>query len=296
MNSRITTRTIPTRGPFSLEEANGVGFGHRDEKTFDGVMRLTFTVDGDHERAAGVEVRQRGETLDLTIHTDADRDVVAAQVARILSVDVDGQGFVELGLREPVIGRLQHSAPGLRPPQFTNPFEAAAWSIISFRRSRFQGIKVRSWLNEGYGTPFDLAGQRHYAFPSPSRLLEVETIPGLPAYAVPRLHEVARWAANGDLDVSRLVTMSPDDAMSELQRLPGIGPFYSALVVVRACGLPDVLPLIEPRSRAMIERLYGIAAPLSDEDYLQLAERWRPYRMWVTFLARAAGGRVVDPD
>jgi len=86
--------------------------------------------------------------------------------------------------------------------------------------------------------------------------------------------------------------MDLDEAMQDLQRLTGIGPFYSALIMYRACGLTDPQPLIEPRSRAAVERLYGIAEPLSDADYTVLAERWRPYRMWVSFLARAVGSQV----
>ncbi len=77
-------------------------------------------------------------------------------------------------------------------------------------------------------------------------------------------------------------------------RIPTRGPFSLAeLVVVRACGLADVLPLQEPRSRAAVARLYGRPEPMGDAEYLQLAEAWRPFRTWVAVLARAAGERVV---
>lgn len=290
-----TNLTIPTRGPFSLAESELVGFGHRDASSFDGVTRLAFTLDGDHEHAAGVEVRQEGERLRLTVTTAGDADVAARQVARILSVDVDGEGFVELGRRDRMVGALQQAAPGLRPPQFYSPYEAAAWSILSARRSRFQGIAVRDRLNQAYGEPFELAGQRVHAFPAPSRLLTVEHVPGLPSLAIPRLHEVARAAMRGELDVARLTQMSPDRAMESVQRLPGIGPFYSALIVARGAGLADVLPLNEPRSRSMIERLRG-TGPLSDAEFEAIAADWSPYRMWVLFLSRAAGGRLLDPS
>ena len=45
-----------------------MGFGHRDEQSFDGVMRLAFCVDGTYEDQVGVEVRQRRSMLELTVH------------------------------------------------------------------------------------------------------------------------------------------------------------------------------------------------------------------------------------
>src|SRR5690348_11053138 len=178
--------SIPTRGPFSLEELALFGFGHRNERSFDGVMRMAFRVDGDLETAVGVEVRQRGEELDLTIHGRADPDVVAAQVARIVSCDHDGEGFTDLGRRDPVIGALQQAAPGLRPALFYSPYEAAVWSVISARRARPQGIRLRERLNEAYGESFGLAGQTVAALPAPSALAALDQLAGLPTDRLPR--------------------------------------------------------------------------------------------------------------
>jgi len=288
-------RTIPTRGPFSLEELALFGFGHRSERDFDGVMRMAFRVDHDLERAAGVEVRQDGQQLHLTMHGGADPDTVALQVARVLSCDHDDEAFADLGRRDPVIGALQKSAPGLRPPLFYSPYEAAVWSVISARRARPQGIGVRERLNAAYGESFELAGQPVSALPPPGVLAALQDDPGirgLPADRVPRLRTVGAAAAAGDLDVDRLVDMGPEAAALEVQRLPGIGPFYSALIVVRACGFADVLPVDEARSRGVVHELYGISTPMTDEAYATFAERWKPFRTWATVLIRAAAHRL----
>ena len=285
--------SIPTRGPFSLEELALFGFGHRQERSFDGVMRMAFRVDGDLERAVGVEVRQRGEDLDLTVFGHADPDVVAPQVARILSCDHDAKGFAELGRRDPVIGALQQAAPGLRPALFYSPYEAAVWSVISARRARPQGIRLRERLNEAYGEAFELAGRTVTALPSPSGLAALDEFPGLPADRIRRLHAVAAAAQAGDLDVDRLVALGPDAAAQAVQELPGIGPFYSALIVVRACGFADVLPMDEARSRTAVHELYGISTPMTDEEYATFAERWKPYRTWAVVLIRAAAHRLA---
>jgi DNA-3-methyladenine glycosylase II len=64
------------------------------------------------------------------------------------------------------------------------------------------------------------------------------------------------------------------------------------LIVVRACGFVDVLPADEARSRRAVHELYGIATPMTDEQYASFAERWRPYRTWAVVLIRAAAHRL----
>ncbi len=289
-----TVVRIPTRGPFSLEALATFGFGALHLQPWDGVWRLAFVVDGGHGHA-GVAVRQVGpQELSLTVQAaPTGLDAVVRQVARIASCDHDGDAFVALGDRDPVLRRLIAAAPGLRPPLFASPYEAAVWCLLTHRRSRRQGTVLRDRIAREHGARFEIAGRELWALPSPDRLLTVRAVPGLPEEQLARVHAVAAAALDGRLDVDRLAAMDPPEAMSDLERIRGIGPFSSGLVVVRACGLSDVLPMQEPRSRAAVARLYGLPEPLDDAAYLQLAEAWRPFRTWVAVLARAAGDRVT---
>jgi DNA-3-methyladenine glycosylase II len=291
---------LDIRGPYDLREVALMGFGHRDEHSFDGVMRLAFCVDGDYERQVGVELRQEDERLQLRIHAspdspqldDATVATIANQVARVVSVDQDGDAFERMCQADPVLARLRDAAPGFRPALFYSPYEAAVWSVISARRARAQGIRLRTRLAEAYGASFELAGERTWAVPTPSRLATVDEVPGLPSDRIPRLQAIANAAREGSLSVERLTAMTPDEAMKDLQSLPGIGPFYSALIVIRACGNADVLSVQEPMSRAAAVELYGLDSKLSDADFAAFAERWRPFRTWVTVMLRAVGGRM----
>lgn len=289
---------IPTRGPFSLRELALFGFGHRGETGFDGIMRLAFCLDGGYERQVGVAVEQFGDELELTIDgaRHDELDAVARQVARVLSVDHDGDAFAELGRRDPVLGRLQEAAPGLRPPEFYSPYEAAVWSIISARRPRAQGMRLRELLNTAAGASFEVAGRATTVVPTPSGLATIASVPGLPPDRVPRLHAVAEAASAGLLEVDRLTAMSPSDAMTELQSIPGIGPFYSSLIIIRACGLADVLPSAEQGIRALVRVLYGLDHDLGESEFVAFAERWSPFRTWAAVLVRAASGRVLPPE
>ena len=53
--------------------------------------------------------------------------------------------------------------PGLRPPLFYSPYEAAAWAILSARRPGRQMMAVRDRLSRAHGAVFDLAGQQLWA-------------------------------------------------------------------------------------------------------------------------------------
>jgi DNA-3-methyladenine glycosylase II len=171
---------------------------------------------------------------------------------------------------------------------FYSPYEAALWSIISARRARSQGIALRARMSEMYGADFELSGIRSLCVPTPSALLEMGSVPGLPADRLPRLRAVAEAAERGELNAERLRSMPPEEAQVELQQLPGIGPFYSSLIVIRACGHADAPSLGEARSREAIQHAYGIDHELSDTELLALADTWRPFRTWVSVMMRAA--------
>lgn len=276
-----------------------MGFGHRAETGFDGVMRLAFCLDGDHETPVGVEARQAGQAVELTVHTPGRTPLdagglqrVRTQVARVISLDHDGEAFAALCRADPALARLHAVAPGFRPALFYSPYEAAVWSIVSARRSRAQAIPLRQRLAERHGTTFLLAGRPVAAVPTPSALREVESVPGLPGDRIPRLHAVAEAAAEGRLDAARLRALPPEEATAALRRLPGIGPFYAALIVVRALGHADVLAPEEAASRAAVQRLLGVDAELSPAAFAELAERWHPFRTWVAVAARALGDRL----
>jgi DNA-3-methyladenine glycosylase II len=300
MISNMTQRAaIEISGPYDLREVALMGFGHRDESSFDGTMRMAFCLDGGYQRSVGVAARQEGDRLTLEVVTEDgalapdELDILRRQVARVVSLDHDGQAFDRLCRADPALAAVHASAPGFRPALFYSPYEAAVWSILSARRPRSQGIALRLRLAEQAGTTFPLAGVPTVAVPTPSRLLQVESVPGLPADRIPRLHVVAEAAREGRLEADRLRALPLDVARAELQELPGIGPFYSSLVLIRACGHADLPAPEEPHSRAAIQAAYGLDHEPSADEVLRIAESWRPYRTWVTVMLRALADRPL---
>ena len=289
-----STFTITPRGPFSLREAALFGFGPRSEKHFDHVMRLAFCLDG-YARQVGVELTQDpvGVIHGTSTLPASYSAAVSGQVARILSLDHDGDEFLGLARVDPVLGRALSAAPGLRPVLFHSPYEAAVWSILSARRARPQATVLRDRISRAVGAVFTLGGVEQSALPTPDQLLGVTDFPGLPSARIPWLHAVARAALDGRLDAGTLAATDPDEAMAGLRTLPGIGPFYAALIQVRSTGVTDVLPTNEPRVLACAGELYGLDGPMSQSDFEARAQAWRPWRTWATVLIRAATHRAL---
>ncbi len=288
-----TAIELTPKGAFDLQLLAGFGFGPETGKPepSEPVMRLAFCLD-DLSGHAGVELRQDEDgVVRGTAQGDGEPGAVTAQLARILSLDHDGEAWLEVGRRDPVVGALQRRYPGLRPPLFHSPYEAAAWAIISARRPARQAATTRRAIAERLGHSFELEGELIAAFPTPRRLLEVEPMKGLPALKVERLTAVAEAALAGRLDPRRLRDMEPEEALAELQELPGIGPFYAMLILVRASGHADLLPAGERRVLACVGHYYGLDGPPTPERFVELAEPWRPFRTWTSVLLRYAGER-----
>jgi DNA-3-methyladenine glycosylase II len=294
--------TIEPRGPFSLRAAAEFGFGPNAGRppAFDGAMRLAFGIDGG-AGYAGVVIRQPAGDgrLECEVHTleqaaggGGDLTLIERQLARVLSLDHDGAEFLAVGERDPVIGELQRRHPGQRPVLFHSPYEAAAWSVISARRLPAQAARLRRELGATLGRTFELAGEPLVAFPQPDRLLEAVALPELPEQKIVRLRGIAEAALGGALDVGALQQLGPEAAWEALQELRGIGPFYAAVIVLRACGFADaLLALSEPRVLRHAARFYKLASPPSLAEFTALAERWRPFRTWATVLLRLSGDR-----
>ncbi|HSS92596.1 MAG TPA: DNA-3-methyladenine glycosylase 2 family protein [Candidatus Dormibacteraeota bacterium] len=298
MKTSTAQRTfeIQPLGPYSLaESANFIGAWHEapsDSGAAPGHVHLAFLTD-EAWRPAGVCITQdesglvRGE-----VFGSAGVDAVERQVARILSLDVDGRGWPEVGRRDRVVGLLQRRFPGFRPVNWSDAYEAAAWCLMSTRINMRQAQGVKDRMCRELGHEVDVHGHRLWAFPEPSRLAALESFPGLFSRKVEYLNRMGRAALQGDLDTEMLRALPREESLERLRRLAGIGEFGSQLVRLRALSAVDELPTREPRLMGAIRTEYSLESEPNLDELEALAERWRPYRMWVAVCLRRslAGG------
>jgi len=240
----------------------------------DGALRTAFHADADWHRVSA-EVTQSGTTARVVVGGDGDLDAAAEQVRRFLSLDVDARGWPAVAERDPVIAGIQARRPGLRPCGFHSPYEAAAWAVLTQRTGMTSARRMRDDLIARYG----VGG----AFPSPESLLRLDV--ELPWRKTEYLHAVAYAALDGLLDGAWLRTLSPEEAVRQVQQVKGLGAFSAELVVVRGANHPDVLPTQERRLAAEIEEQYG-----PERGPAEVSENWRPYRTWAALHLRVLRG------
>jgi DNA-3-methyladenine glycosylase II len=246
-------------------------------------LRFAFVADGLNrgERVAGAYVYPEGQKVVVETYGEAASEVVRNQVRHVLSLDVDGSGFPEVGKRDPVVGKLQERYPGLRPVCFYSPYEAAAWAIIGNRIRIVQAARVKARMTEELGEPVQIGGNEEQAFPGPSCLLGLDGFPGLSGRKIEYLRALAHAALEGKLEAPYLRSLSITEALARLKELPGIGDFSAELILLRGVGEPDRCPIREPRLARAVAMAYGLEETPTAEAVTEISERWRPYRTWV---------------
>ncbi len=76
--------------------------------------------------------------------------------------------------------------------------------------------------------------------------------------------------------------------------MPGIGPWTAPGFLLVALDRPDGFLSGDLALRRAVERLYGFDQPPTEEEMLELAARWRPYRSLAVsylFASDYEGGR-----
>jgi DNA-3-methyladenine glycosylase II len=266
---------IEVLGPWSLATSKqfweGFAPGALPSQGEQQEMRTVFRVEADWSRAE-TWVTQQGSAARIVVEGDGDLEQAAAQVCRFLSLDVDGRGWVEVGLRDEVIADAQAQLPGLRPCGFHSPYEAAAWAVLSQRIRIVQAAKLRDDLVRDHG--------QGGAFPSPVELRSLDL--DLPGRKTEYLQAVAEAALDGRLDGSALRAMDVEDAVRTVQEVKGLGPFAAELVVLRGANAPDAIPHNERRLDEEITFRYGAGRTLAD-----ISDNWRPFRTWAAVHLRS---------
>jgi DNA-3-methyladenine glycosylase II len=282
---------LTPRGEFSLAQSIAFLSGFvplsygPDQNTSGQPLRLAFPTERDWRPVAVSAHETDGGRISAAVVGDADSQSARDQLERMLSLDIDASTLDKTLSGDDVAAGLVDEFRGLRPVCFASPYEAASWAVLSQRVQMKQAAKIRVRICERFGHAIEVDGETLHSFPDPETLRATRSIEGVPDVKVARLHGIAEAALEGRLDAATLRAAGAEQAIEDVQQIPGIGPFSADLVVIRGAGEPDHFSRTERRLHAAMADAYDVDA--HDIDELEaIAARWKPFRSWIGFLFR----------
>jgi DNA-3-methyladenine glycosylase II len=190
---------------------------------------------------------------------------------------------------DPVLARLIDAHPDFEPSAWRKelpPLDAFGALIFQVIGQQLSVAATRGILRRVQ----ELFGGR---LPTPAELLSASLDDlhgtGLSRRKVATLRAVAEEFAAGRLSDAELRRMSDQEIEARLTAIPGIGPWTAQGVLLIALDRPDVILSGDLALRKAIRSTYQLDHLPSQQEVLDLSERWRPYRSLATsYLFRAA--------
>lgn len=170
---------------------------------------------------------------------------------------------------------------GSRVPGCFNAFEMAVRAVLGQQISVKAASTLAARIVETYGIPIqtEIDGLTHI-FPFPKNILDMGDsiaenfgVLGIISTRSVVIYQLADALVRGEIDFERCVR--PEDEISKLMKIRGIGSWTAQYIAMRAMQWPD----------AFLETDIGVKKALpnySPKELLKLAEAWRPWRSYAT--------------
>jgi AraC family transcriptional regulator of adaptative response / DNA-3-methyladenine glycosylase II len=226
---------------------------------------------------------------------------VVASVRRLFDLDADAAAVDEVLGRDAAMAQLVAARPGVRVPGAVDGFELAVRAVVgqqvSVAGARTMLGRVVARLGRPLAAPApagadggaagDLASVLEgdglaYEFPTPASLADGDLGGiGLTGLRVATLRSLAQAVVAGELELRPGAELAAQ--RRALRSLPGIGPWTTEYVAMRALGDTDAFPADDLVLRREVERVG--ADP----------QRWRPWRAYAAMqLWRASGEQPLS--
>ena len=183
-----------------------------------------------------------------------------------------------LRTHDPVLAPIIDARPDFRPRAWLEdlpPLDAFATLIFQVAGQQLSVSSTRAILSRL---------EQHFGgkLPSPAQALAADPHvfreSGMSVRKGETIRALAERFVDGRLSDEALARMSDDAVAAALTAVPGIGPWTAHGFLLVALDRPDVLLTGDLALRHVVQRLYGFDHLPTDDEMLQVADRWRPYR------------------
>lgn len=94
---------------------------------------------------------------------------------------------------------------------------------------------------------------------------------------------LAQAIENGELNFRKLTRKNNEDVRDELIQYPGIGQWSVDMFLMFSLQRTDVFPIGDLVIRRSMQKYYQLADDAKHDNYVSIAESWRPYRSIASF-------------
>jgi DNA-3-methyladenine glycosylase II len=193
-----------------------------------------------------------------------------------------GQARSHLRDADPVLARLIDDRPD---------FDPRAWMAQLPPMDLFGAL-----LFQVTGQQLSVAATRHTLariealfgghLPAPTELLSVDPgslrEAGLSWRKIGTLRDLAERLSDGRLNQDALSSLPDDELIAELTTIPGIGPWTVQGAMLIALGREDVVLPGDLALRKAVQAAYRLDHLPTQQEVLDIAGKWRPYRSLAT--------------
>ena len=179
---------------------------------------------------------------------------------------------------DPVLGRLIDARPDFRPRAWMDelpPLDAFGSLVFGVAGQQLSVSSTRaiiSHLQDHFGGHMPSAAELLAADP---KLLRESGFSGRKGET---LRSLAERFVDGRLSEKAFSRMTDQEVEAALTDVPGIGPWTARGFLLIALDRPDVFLTGDLALRHTIQREYGFDHLPTDDELIELSDRWRPYR------------------
>jgi DNA-3-methyladenine glycosylase II len=196
---------------------------------------------------------------------------------------------------DPVLARIIDERPDFDPWAWTaelpamDLYGALLFQIVgqqlSVAATRRTLARIQTLFDGHLPTPAELLAV------DPTRLREA----GLSWRKIATLRDLAERLSDGRLNADVLSRLPDEEFIAALTAIPGVGPWTAQGALLIALRRADVVLPGDLALRKAVQRAYALDHLPTQQEVLDIAEKWRPYRSLATTYLFAASYQPTQP-
>jgi AraC family transcriptional regulator, regulatory protein of adaptative response / DNA-3-methyladenine glycosylase II len=215
--------------------------------------------------------------LRLQFNNLSDLSMLEQRCRHLFDLDAVPEAIVGVLETDPLLAPLVKARPGLRIPGTISGFELTVRAILGQQVSVSGARTLTARLVTALGEPLDHPhGRLTHFFPTPLAIAQADLNGlGQTRSRIIALQALAHAVVEENLTLDR--TVDREQTITRLLQIPGIGPWTTSYVAMRALGDPDAFPATDLGLRRAFEQLEQSADSSSIEKHAELWHPWRAY-------------------